>query len=70
VQCLDDLVELLVLSFAVVFDQLHQIAVLEVAAHPIAFLAVLQDAMGLEDVVFELADVQVAVFEHLLAHAV
>lgn len=69
-QCLDDLMELFILSLAVVLDQLDQIAVLEIAAHPIFLLAVLQDAVALEYVVFELAHVEVAIFEHFLAHAV
>lgn len=69
-QCLDDLMELFILSLAIVLDQLDQVAVLEIAAHPIFLLAVLQDAVALEYVVFELADVEVAIFEHFLAHAV
>lgn len=69
-QCLDDLMELFILSLAIVLDQLDQVAVLEIAAHPIFLLTVLQDAVALEYVVFELADVEIAVFEHFLTHAV
>lgn len=70
VQCLDDLMELFILSLAVVFDQLDQVAVLEIAAHPIFLLTVLQDTVTLEDVVFELAHVEVSIFKHFFAHTV
>lgn len=56
-QGLNDLMELLILSLAVVLDQLDQVSVLEVATHPIFLLAVLQDSVPLEYVVFELSNV-------------
>lgn len=69
VQGLNYLPELPVIAFAVILDELDQVPTLEAAADPALLLRVLQHPMPLEDIIVELAHVQVAILEHLLAHA-
>lgn len=69
VQRLNNLPELLVLPLTIILYQLHQVSILEEATHPIFLLAVAENAVAFEDVIFELSHINVAIFEHFLAHA-
>lgn len=69
-ESLDNLMKLFILSFAIVLDKLNQIAVLKISTNPIFLLAVFQNAVTFKDIVFELSDIEVPIFEHLLAHAI
>lgn len=61
--------EFLVLPLTVILYQLHQVPILEEAAHPIFLLAIAKNAVSFEDVIFELSHIDIAIFEHFLAHA-
>jgi hypothetical protein len=70
VESLDDFMKLLILTLAIVLHQFDEIAVLKVAAHPIALLTIFQYAVPFKYVVFKLTHIEVPVFEHLLPHPV
>jgi hypothetical protein len=70
VQGLNDAILTLILPLVVVFDQLHQISLLEIAAYPIFLAHVTQNPVALEYTVLELPNVQVSIFKPFLAKAV
>lgn len=67
VEGLNYLVEFLVSSLVVVLKQVHQIALLEITAHPILFGTVSQQSVTLENSIFELPSIQVPILEKLLS---
>ena len=69
VQRLHNLPEFLVLPLTVILYQLHQVPILEETADPIFLLAIAKNAVSFEYVIFELSHINIAIFEHFLAHA-
>lgn len=51
-----------------VLNQLHEITFSKAPKHPIIFLHIPKNSSSLKDIIFELSDIEITIFEEFLAH--